>query len=62
MHGLPMHTVVLHPLHDLCTRFMNPQFTARQPSSGLGDDSSVTISGLHIFAIEKETRKKHRAA
>jgi hypothetical protein len=28
----------------------------------LGDDSSVTISGLHITSIEKETRKKAKAA
>ncbi|HEY3853515.1 MAG TPA: hypothetical protein VGO67_03880 [Verrucomicrobiae bacterium] len=26
------------------------------------DDSSVTVSGLHIVAIEKETAKKKKAA
>jgi hypothetical protein len=28
----------------------------------LGDDSFVTVSGLHIVAIEKETSKKAKAA
>jgi hypothetical protein len=28
----------------------------------LDDDSSITVSGLHIAAIEKETRRKAKAA